>query len=589
MNTAPVVRVDALLKRYRRREAVRGVSLQVARGELYGVIGPDGAGKSSLFKAVAGVLAFEGGRVQVFGRPVGSEREAEQVQPRIGFMPQGLGQHLYPELSVDENVDFFADLRGVRAETRVARKSRLLAMTRLDAFRTRPMKALSGGMKQKLGLVCTLIHEPELIVLDEPTTGVDPLSRRDFWRLLGELVRERGMTALVSTAYLDEASRFDRVALMHDGRLILEGDPDTLAKARPSGSAPSATPELEDVVVESLRALEHEPAPALRLPDDAPAAPPAPGHAIEAVGLGRDFGDFRAVSDVSFRAAAGEIFGLLGANGAGKTTVIKMLTGILPPTRGSGHVAGADMRRASREIRQRIGYMSQSFSLYGDLGVRDNVMLYAGIYGLSGLAARRRADWVIELAGLQAHREDSADSLPMGLRQRLALGCALMHRPRVLFLDEPTSGVDPLARRHFWSILTWLAREHGVAILLSTHHMAEAELCDHLVLMFDGRVAADASPQQMKRELQQQAGQLLEVHCAVPAAGVLALREAGYRDAVLHGHAARLMTRDPATDERRIAELFAAQGLALLSLQRRPVDMEEVFVQRVAALQGAAR
>jgi ABC-2 type transport system ATP-binding protein len=642
-----VVRIDGLVKRYRRREAVNGVSLRVARGELYGLIGADGAGKSSLFKAVAGVLSFEGGTLGVFGQGIASEADAERVKQRIGFMPQGLGLNLYPELSVDENIDFFADLRGVPPATRDERKARLLAMTRLAAFRARPMKQLSGGMKQKLGLVCTLIHEPELIVLDEPTTGVDPLSRRDFWRLLPELMRERGMTALVSTAYLDEASHFDRVGLMYGGTLLAEGEPErlqeqlaatvvvadharattlqrlaeafgpvdrqgasasvlvptrdadeALARVRAVLGADEAlalrarAPALEDLMVARVRELTPLAArPALPARHGAggfgPPVEPSPDSAcaIEAVGLTRDFDGFRAADGVSFRVGRGEIFGLLGANGAGKTTVIKMLTGILPPSAGLGQVAGADMRRASRQIRQRIGYMSQAFSLYADLSVRDNVMLYAGIYGLAGRAARERAAWVIELGGLGTHLSDNAGSLPMGLRQRLALGCALLHRPRVLFLDEPTSGVDPLGRRHFWSILSWLAREEQVAILLTTHHMAEAELCDHLVLMFDGRVVADASPAELKRRLHEQAGELFEVLCDDPLRALQLLREAGHRDAALHGRHVLLMARDRPQAERDIAALLAAEQIALQAVLPREIGMDEVFVRQVSALQ----
>ncbi|HJV60936.1 MAG TPA: ATP-binding cassette domain-containing protein [Albitalea sp.] len=638
------VRVDGLVKRYRRRPAVNGVSLRIARGELYGLVGPDGAGKSSLFKAVAGVLSFEGGTLDVLGCRIASERDAERIKQRIGFMPQGLGLNLYPELSIEENIDFFADLRGVRAADLAERKARLLDMTRLAAFRTRPMKQLSGGMKQKLGLVCTLIHEPELIVLDEPTTGVDPVSRRDFWQLLPDLMRERRMTALVSTAYLDEASRFDRVGLMYDGALLAEGAPESLADALAAtvvgvadadadaiatlarafgavdrhgahasvlvptrdpmqaqaqvrgalgGRALSLhprAPQLEDLFVARVRAL----APAgSALPLSAAAdgrAPTGAGMpadcAIEATELTRDFDRFRAADRVSFRVAPGEIFGLLGANGAGKTTVIKMLTGILPPTGGVGQVAGADMRHASRELRQRIGYMSQAFSLYADLSVRENVMLYAGVYGLRGRAARERAAWVIELGSLGAHLDDTAGSLPMGLRQRLALGCALLHAPPVLFLDEPTSGVDPLGRRHFWNILSWLAREQRVAILLTTHHMAEAELCDRLVLMFDGRVVADASPAQMKQALQQRAGHLLEVRCDAPQHALAALREAGFVDASVQGRALRLMSAAPDAAE-RIGAALRARQITPHSIAARELDMEEVFVRQVVQLQEA--
>jgi len=482
-NAAPVVALAGIGKRYRRTVAVAEVSLTVERGQLYGLIGADGAGKSSLMKTVAGVLAHDRGTVDVLGVRIDSERAAERVKGRLGFMPQGLGLNLYPELSVEENIDFFARLRQVPATELAPRKEQLLAMTRLAAFRTRAAKNLSGGMKQKLGLVCTLIHAPELIVLDEPTTGVDPVSRRDFWAILAQLIDSQRLTALVSTAYLDEASRFDRLALLHAGRLLAEGEPTALVataglrvvqvQAAPAALArlaahfaqsdptagtarlvvaagdddsaaaavraalgagdQSATqmaiapPDLEDLFVARLLALEErtgaQPASAAtaglggdgnghggggRPADDAAAVEAANDdgalQAIDAQGLTRDFGAFRAVDGASFVVRYGEIFGLLGANGAGKTTAIKMLTGILPPSAGVGRVAGADMRRAGRAIKERIGYMSQAFSLYTDLTVMENLLLFAGVYGLTREQARRRAQWAVAHLGRGSDR-----------------------------------------------------------------------------------------------------------------------------------------------------------------------------------------
>ena len=511
----PVVKVSNFVKRYKKHVAVQGVDLTIRKGELYGLIGPDGAGKSSLMKAIAGVLAYEAGTVEVFGVTLDSERAAEQIKPRIGFLPQGLGLNLYPELSVEENIDFFAHLLLVSQRDLADRKARFLAMTRLDRFRGRPMKHLSGGMKQKLGLICTLIHEPELAILDEPTTGVDPVSRRDFWAILAELIEERGMTALVSTAYMDEASRFHVLSFVSNGRVLASGSPaevrslvpgtvvtlkaspqiEALARLRKDFSQVEALgpslhvfteearpdaavrqveaslgdvrpvdmnvdePDLEDVFVALL--LQQSPA-------EEPSRPPAnlggasrhnqpdDGLAIEARNLIRDFDSFRAVDRASFRVKQGEIFGLLGANGAGKTTVIKMLTGILPPTEGEGWIAGADMRVAGGAIKERIGYMSQAFSLYLDLTVVENIRLFSGIYGLGKRETNDRLDWIIRMAGLTGYESSLTGRLPMGVRQRLALGCALVHRPRVLFLDEPTSGVDPIGRRRFWDILVRL-------------------------------------------------------------------------------------------------------------------------------------
>ncbi|WP_455242951.1 ATP-binding cassette domain-containing protein, partial [Petrachloros mirabilis] len=419
-----IVRVSNFVKRYKKHVAVDSVDLSVRRGEVYGLIGPDGAGKSSLMKAIAGVLTYDGGTVEVFGTVVDSERHAERVKPRLGFLPQGLGLSLYPQLTVEENIDFFAHLRLVSDKELSDRKARLLAMTRLERFRDRPMKNLSGGMKQKLGLICTLIHEPELAILDEPTTGVDPVSRRDFWGILSELMQERGMTALVSTAYMDEAERFQRLSFLSAGKVVASGTPPEVRALVPGSMVTfEAAPQLEAISrlkktyqqVEALGPLlhvfsdttDHEEA-ALQvktaLGDIVPSSvrvdnpeledvfvalllrkggheevsrsfPPSTmaygrdALAIEAEGLMRDFGSFRAVDRVSFQVRQGEIFGLLGANGAGKTTVIKMLNGILRPTGGTGLVAGADMRTAPGAIKERIGYMSQAFSLYLDLTV----------------------------------------------------------------------------------------------------------------------------------------------------------------------------------------------------------------------------
>ncbi|MDA8107211.1 MAG: ATP-binding cassette domain-containing protein [Betaproteobacteria bacterium] len=575
-----LLRVSEVCKRYGPRRAVDGISLEVRRGETYGLIGPDGAGKSSLLKAIAGVLAFEAGRIEVFGVSLESERAAERVKGRLGFMPQGLGLNLYPELSVEENVDFFARLRLVAPEDLAQRKRRLLALTRLEAFRARPMKQLSGGMKQKLALVCTLIHEPELIILDEPTTGVDPVSRRDFWVILSELLHERGATALVSTAYMDEASRFDRLSLLHEGRVLAAGSPEGLSAM---GGGPTRAADLEDVFVALLGAEARAPR----------AAPPVPARggeapAILASDLTRDFDGFRAVDRVSFRVRAGEIFGLLGANGAGKTTVIKMLTGILPPTSGSGQVGGAEMRRAGRAIKQRIGYVSQAFSLYSDLTVIENIRLYAGIYGLDGAEARRRTDWALEMGALGGHEKDIAGRLPVGLRQRLALGCALLHRPQVLFLDEPTSGVDPIGRRQFWDILFALSRGEGVAVLVTTHYMMEAEHCDRLALMFAGRIVSDAPPAALKEAVEREAGQLLEVSVDRPLAALPALERAGFADVALFGRRIHLLAPEPERARAALEAALAAADVSLEAVAPLPLSLEDVFVHRVRGLEREA-
>ena len=647
LSSEVVVRVSGFVKRYKQHLAVNGLAFTVNRGEIYGLIGPDGAGKSSVMKAIAGVLQYEGGSAEVFGTVLDSERASEQVKQRIGFLPQGLGLNLYPELSVEENIDFFARLRLVPEAELSIRKTRLLAITRLDRFRARLMKQLSGGMKQKLGLICTLIHEPELAILDEPTTGVDPVSRRDFWAILAEWQSVKGMTAIVSTAYMDEAARFHRLSFLSQGRVLaagtpaevqslvpglvatLESTPQLEAAARlkrryaqveslgpslhlftperdvdaaaagirqalgelPMGHLRMDEPELEDVVVALLlKERDGQVRVSERSDQTARSAvtPQFNGPAVQAKELIRDFGAFRAVDRVSFDMKQGEIFGLLGANGAGKTTVIKMLTGIVPPSGGEGRVAGADMRTASRAIKERIGYMSQAFSLYLDLTVIENIRLFADIYGLPRRQAQQRMEWIVEMAGLRGYEHDRTGRLPMGVRQRLALGCALVHSPRVLFLDEPTSGVDPIGRRRFWELLSRLAREEGVAILITTHYLSEAEHCDRLALMYAGRIVAEGTPADLKTQVEREVGQLLEIAVDTPGAALAQVGAAGFTGAALFGTKIHVLSQDPARDEAHLREVLARVGMTVMAVRPRMLSLEDVFVSRVMALEQAA-
>lgn len=642
-----IISVNSFQKNYKKTVAVDGVDFEVRRGELYGLLGPDGAGKSSLMKAIAGVMTFDAGDVHVFGVSLDSEAAAETIKDRIGFMPQGLGLNLYPELSVEENIDFFARLRLVPEHELASRKQRLLEMTRLAPFRNRSMKKLSGGMKQKLGLICTLIHEPALLILDEPTTGVDPVSRRDFWIILSDLVRERDITALVTTAYMDEASRFHRISLMHDSKILAEGDPEDVCK-RADGSVvtiksdeqarainvlrqsfPQVQPEgpcirvfvdgadasqaisrtrkaLSDLPIESVRANETELEDAFTallrhqgltsldaevMPDSGePSSSRSPSYdgdvvTIEARELTKTFGDFNAADAVSFEVKQGEIFGLLGANGAGKTTVIKVLTGIMPATSGGGSVAGADLAHLGRAIKQRIGYVSQQFSLYTDLTVVENILLYAGIYGLRMKEARARCEWICAMSGLGHDINRRASSLPVGMRQRLALGCALVHRPRVLFLDEPTSGIDPIGRQRFWKILFQLSREEGVTILVTTHYMSEAEHCDHLVLMHAGHVVADASPETLKQEVTAEAGQVLEVDAPDARTAMSRLVARGFADPAMFGQHIHVWSPSPAQDIPRIASELNLDPATIRILD---LTMDDVFVHRIRSLERSA-
>jgi ABC-2 type transport system ATP-binding protein len=645
MDETPVVRIRGLVKNYKDVHAVRGIDLDIPKGSLFGLIGSDGAGKSSTMKTAAGVMSYDAGSVNVFGELLDSESAAERIKLRLGFMPQGLGQNLYPDLSIEENINFFARLRLVKSEDLGERKEKLLRMTRLDKFRDRAMKNLSGGMKQKLGLVCTLIHEPELVILDEPTTGVDPVSRRDFWAILAELLAEKGITALVSTAYMDEASRFHSAALMHQGRILAKGDIESLLRMAPGTVASVAvqpqleamkrlrgrfeqvvalgnylrvfvpeqtanaehvvrevlkgldvtevqtdTPELEDVYV-SLLELNGEGQAVRELPSPPEGTvihldPNAP--VIEAVNLVRDFGAFRAVDHVSFEVRPGEIFGLLGANGAGKTTVIKMLTGILRPSEGAGSVAGADMRHSGSTIKKRIGYMSQAFSLYLDLSVVENIRLYAGIYAVPQREIEPRLRWIVDLAGLEGMENALTGSLPMGLRQRLALGCALVHRPPILFLDEPTSGVDPMGRREFWDVLFRLSRQEGVGLLVTTHYMVEAEYCDRIALMHAGKVVAYDSPAGLKADVERRFGQLLEIRCETPYRAQSVLRDHGFEDATLFGRRVQVLARDAEAVKNDVRKVLDAAKISVQSIGRLPLTMENVFVQNVLDLEHKA-
>ncbi|PSH04558.1 MAG: ABC transporter ATP-binding protein [Acidobacteria bacterium] len=637
-----VVRVSDFRKLYGKKLAVSGVTLDIQKGMIHGLIGPDGAGKSTLMKAIAGVLSYDAGEVEVFGVPVVSEQSAERVKPHIGFMPQGLGLNLYPDLSVEENIDFFARLRLVPAHDLAARKQRLLAITRLEKFRDRAMKNLSGGMKQKLGLVCTLIHQPALIILDEPTTGVDPVSRRDFWTILADLLKEGNVTALISTAYMDEASRFNQISMLYQGQVMASGKPESILALIPgstvrlraipqiqavarlgaefsqvdpfgdelrvfvedgSGEAAiqrvrelltgievseitASEPDLDNVFLELLLRREQSQGRSAPLPSGAPPELETERSiAIEARGLVRDFGKFRAVDNASFRVPQGEIFGLLGANGAGKTTVIKMLTGILQPTDGEGWVAGANLHSVGRGIKEHIGYMSQAFSLYRDLSVRENIRLYAGIYGLSRREMKARAEWIIAMADLSGRETELAGRLPMGLVQRLALGCALVHRPRILFLDEPTSGVDPLGRQRFWDILFQLSREERVAILITTHYMSEAERCDHLALMSAGKVIADGSPAELKAAVEKAAGKTLEIRTDRPVATLEQLLEKGFEDAALFGNKVHLLSSKPEADEQSVRTILSGAGIETHSIRTQPLSMEDVFIYRVTQVE----
>ncbi|MBR0679910.1 ribosome-associated ATPase/putative transporter RbbA [Roseomonas eburnea] len=484
--SGPVGRLHEVGLRYGKTIALDEVTLDLPGGCMAGLIGPDGVGKSSLLALVAGARAVQSGHVEVLGGDMADARHRSRIGPRIAYMPQGLGKNLYPTLSVFENIDFFGRLFGHDRAERERRIAELVEATGLARFTDRPAGKLSGGMKQKLSLCCALIHDPELLILDEPTTGVDPLSRRQFWELIAHIRAGRpGMSVLVATAYMEEAARFDWLAAMDAGRLLATGTPQELL-------ARTGTTSLEAAFI----ALLPEEKRAGHRPVDIRPFEALDGDetAIEARDLTKRFGDFTAVDRVSFRIRRGEIFGFLGSNGCGKTTTMKMLTGLLPATEGQAWLFGQEVDAANIETRRRVGYMSQSFSLYAELTVRQNLELHARLFSLPAATIPGRIEEMARRFELTAIMDALPDSLPLGQRQRLSLAVAMIHGPEMLILDEPTSGVDPVARDGFWRILIELARRDRVTIFISTHFMNEAERCDRISLMHAGRVLVSDTP-----------------------------------------------------------------------------------------------
>ncbi len=483
-----IARIRGLTHRYGSKIALNGIDLDIPGACQVGFIGPDGVGKSTLLGIIAGQKKIQQGSVSVLGGDMRSGIHRRGVCSDIAYIPQGLGQNLYATLSVNENVDFFGRLFGFTSTERLERIQRLLEATNLSPFADRPAGQLSGGMKQKLGLCCALIHDPELLIMDEPTTGVDPLSRRQFWELVKDMSTScGGMSILIATAYMEEAEHLDWLVMMEGGRVLASGSPAEL-KTR-TGTA---------TIEEAYIALLPE---EMRYGHRVFTAPPPirsdDGSAIEASSLTKRFGDFTAVDDVSFSIPRGEIFGFVGSNGCGKTTTMKMLTGLLRPTKGEAFLFGRPVEAGSIEIKKRIGYMSQTFSLYGELTVRQNLDMHAHLFDLPMDEVPARVAAMADQFGLAEIMDDRTDRLPLGMRQRLSLAVAAIHSPEILILDEPTSGVDPVARDHFWEILIKFSREHGVTIFVTTHYMNEAARCDRVALMSMGRVLACASPAEL--------------------------------------------------------------------------------------------
>jgi ribosome-dependent ATPase len=484
----PVVSVADVSHHYGKTPALDHISLDVPSGLMVGVIGPDGVGKSTLLALMAGSKKVQQGKATVLGGDITSVRHRRAVCPRIAYMPQGLGKNLYLELSVRDNVDFMAQLFGLSTTERSVRVPELLDATGLGPFPNRPAGKLSGGMKQKVGLCGALVHDPDLLILDEPTTGVDPLSRRQFWTLIDDIRAGRpSMSVVIATAYMDEAERWDWIVAMDAGRVLATGTPKVLMER-------TGTQNLEQCFIALLPEEKRRGHTELTIP---PRAVGKKEIAIEANGLTMRFGDFTAVDHVTLSIERGEIFGFLGSNGCGKSTTMKMLTGLLSPTEGTAQLFGSSVEAGSMEVRNNLGYMTQAFSLYGELTVRQNLILDARLYHIPPEKAKPRIDELVERFGLGPHLDALADDLPMGLKQRLSLAVAVLHEPQLLILDEPTSGVDPVARDSFWELLIDLSRKQGVTIFVTTHFMNEGMRCDRISLMNAGRVLACDAPQKL--------------------------------------------------------------------------------------------
>jgi ABC-2 type transport system ATP-binding protein len=636
----PAIAVRDLSKRYGTLEAICGITFEVHRGEIFGLIGPDGAGKTSTFQVLAGVMEATSGSANVFGRP------AREMRSQTGYLTQTFS--LYPDLTVAENIRYSGDLRRIPQNDIAERGRQYLRMFDMDRFADRLAGRLSGGMKQKLALVCSLVPQPRVLLLDEPTTGVDPVSRREFWDVLAHLTAE-GLTILVATPYLDEAERCHRIALMHQGEIHQIGTPIELRASLGAKRLELRTADLRNVesmlskeigqekqiidvqrfgdrldllvrdpdkerqrVAEKLEragisvdeirvdepTLENTFVARLRgLGQKADTIEFASRHdhsslrgkvAIGATSLVKEFGAFTAVRKVSLQIRNGEVYGLLGANGAGKTTTIKMLCGLLDATRGAIELAGTRGNLRSEAVRQRIGYMSQKFSLYDDMTIRENLDFFAGVYGVPDQEREEKTRWVLSFSGLQGKQDQITGSLPGGWKQRVAFGAAIMHEPDILFLDEPTSGVDPLARRAFWTMINRLA-DAGAAILVTTHYLEEAEQCNRLGMMVAGELVAEGTPSGIKS---QQSGHLLEFIVDRPqrAADLLKSNTERWRVSLFGERLHVITEQDPDSAIKQTTKRLEENGLHVFSVREDRFSLEDVFITIVekARLQGKA-
>jgi ABC-2 type transport system ATP-binding protein len=629
--TPRAIDVRGLTKRYGKLEAVRGITLKVNSGEMFGLIGPDGAGKTSTFQILAGVMEATAGIGNIFERP------ARDMRSQTGYLTQTFS--MYPDLTVAENIRYSGDLRCIPPNEIAERSLQYLKMFEMDRFADRLAGQLSGGMKQKLALVCALVPQPKVLLLDEPTTGVDPVSRREFWDVLAHLTSE-GLTILVATPYLDEAERCHRIAFMHLGEILQIGTPKELCAslgakrielrtadlrkaegllAKGSGHDKEIIdvqrfgdrldllvqdpdegqkwvteklkgaglsiedmrvdePTLENTFVAKLRALGQQ--------TDTVDFPAKQDHsslrgqvAVGATNLVKEFKAFTAVKNVNLEIRNGEVYGLLGANGAGKTTTIRMLCGLLDLTSGIMELGGRGGNLRTEAVRKRIGYMSQKFSLYDDLTIRENLDFFSGVYGVSEQDREEKIRWVLSFSGLDGKQDQITGSLPGGWKQRVAFGAAIMHEPDILFFDEPTSGVDPLARRAFWTMINRLA-DGGAAILVTTHYLEEAEQCNRLGMMVAGELVAEGTPSGIKS---QQSGHVLEFIVNQPqhAADLLKSKTENWRVSLFGERLHAITEEDPATAIRETTKRLEENGIHVISARETPFSLEDVFISIV--------
>ncbi|MCP3942989.1 MAG: ABC transporter ATP-binding protein [Desulfobacteraceae bacterium] len=644
-NEAVAIEARNLTKRFGSLTAVDNISFQVKKGEIFGIVGSDGAGKTTTLRMLASIMDQESGTASIAG--FDTKTAPDSVKEHLAYMSQRFS--LYPDLTVGENISFYADLYGMPKKGRKERITELLRFSYMEPFKKRKARDLSGGMKQKLQLICALIHTPAVLLLDEPTNGVDPVSRRDFWRILYKIVKQ-GVSILVTTAYLDEAERCDRIGLLDKGELLATGTPQQIKESMEgkvltikSEDARKITKllqrEFSDLIVNAFgdtvhivcQQMQKTREKALQLIQDAGLKadeikqalptledvfvsrmskknPPdnnarlfqslrheSAGTAVKVDRLTRVFGNFTAVDSLSFEVPRGEIFGFLGPNGAGKSTTIRMLCGLLTPSSGNGTVAGYDICTQTEQIKRNIGYMSQKFSLYDDLTVKENIQFYGGIYGLKGQAMKKRKAWAMEMAGLAEHGKTMTGVLSMGWKQRLAIACAVLHEPPIIFLDEPTSGVDPISRRHFWDLIYTMA-DQGITIFVTTHYMEEAEYCDKIALIYKSRMIAMGTPMALKTQYMHE--QILDLRCNTPqniAEKIVDLP--GVKDVSLFGAGLHVVTMDAGLAKKNICQKLTDLKITEYTIEKILPGMEDVFIslieqddqKQVAKNQGIAR